>query len=675
MAIKIRPNLAPTYSLSDLVTVGAIAAVVALWAAVAGGAFSPLVLLSCAAVLFSFYLAGSLWAGWKSLTGGVLFDLPLRLIAGYATVNSALFALAWLSPLGIVANFGLVLALLVAVAVVCRPAREKSQDTIGFVVIGLSLIATTLWCQDSLRPPAQEGNAIIFKPWIDSFYHAVHLRIFGAGHGAASIEDFRLAGIPARLYHYGVYLTPALIRQAAGMTSYSAFAGILAPLGVFFTGLAAYALVGTFWGRWPGLAACAALLLLPDGSQQGIRDTLMSYHWLTQISPSAPYGLALVAMAWLFVMRGCERGSRLQVIAGWLVAGLLLFYKAHFFIAIALLLLLIPPVFFRGPLAPGKRVVWAAGALGAYLVTTFSLRNLSGVPLIRLDGSSIAPLLELVAGFTQPGRVRDFVTARLGTDSSLLSNLGVGIPFILLATLGLLLPLLIVLAIRLRRRAPALFTYFPLIVLANFLVMFFGLALDARSSTPEELSHRPVMVVYFVVVAWLGGAAATLLIESKRLGRVARPLIVALAVLLVAVPTVFGSGVHRMPALRSISPPLYIPAGLVQVAHYIRDHSNESDLIQDSRFDRYCIAAALSERRTFVARSQTIIRHNEDQVEERAEAVRHLMDLREPITVAAAARNLEIRWFLLSAGDRVNWPPEIVDHPVFQADGFRLYRF
>ena len=89
---------------------------------------------------------------------------------------------------------------------------------------------------------------MVFKPWIDGFYHAVHLRIFGASHGAASIEDFRLAGVPARLYHYGVYLTPALIKQASGIHSYTAFAGILAPMGVFFTGLGAYALVGSFWG-------------------------------------------------------------------------------------------------------------------------------------------------------------------------------------------------------------------------------------------------------------------------------------------------------------------------------------------------------------------------------------------------------------------------------------------
>jgi hypothetical protein len=434
--------------------------------------------------------------------------------------------------------------------------------------------------------------------------------------------------------------------------------------------------VGTFWGKWPGLAACAALLLLPDGAQQGIHNTYMSYHWLTQISPSAPYGLAILGMAWLFVLGGCAHGNRLQILAGWLLAGLLAFYKAHFFMASALLLLLVPPVFFRGRLGMGKRVLWAAGALAMCIATIFSVRNVPGVPLIRFDGSSMGQVLGLAAGFNQRGRLGDFVNQRIGADSSLLSNLLVGTPFVLFAVLGLSVPLLVVLTIRLRKRAPALFTYFPLMLVANFLAMFLGLALDMRSSTPDELSHRPLMVVYFVVSAWMGGAGALLLLESRRLGRMARPIIVGLAVALMAVPAVFGSGVHRcQQALRGISPPLHVPAGLVQSAYYVRDHSGERDLIQDSRFDRYCAVAALSERRSFVARSQTRIRHNEDRVEERVEAVRHFMSLREPITVTAVARNLEIRWFLLNPGDGVDWPPEIADHPAFEADGYRLYRF
>ena len=317
------PNLSLTYRTSDLAVASLTAAVVTGWAAAAGDSLSLRALIVCQAAFLAFYLVGSLFAAWGRLASGALFDLPLRLLMGYAAVNTALLALAWLSPLGILANFGLVFALASTLFIAARPVRQRRpEDSVGLLVVGLSLAAATLWCQDSLRPVQIEGNTVTFKPWIDGFYHATHIRIFGAARGAGTIVDFRMAGVPARLYHYGAYMTPALIREAAGLCSYAAFAGILAPLGVFFTGLAAYALIGSFWGRWPGLTAAAALMLLPDGAQQGMQNAFMSYHWLTQISPSASYGLALLALAWLFALLGCERGSRSQLVAGWLISGI-----------------------------------------------------------------------------------------------------------------------------------------------------------------------------------------------------------------------------------------------------------------------------------------------------------------------------------------------------------------
>ena len=667
--------MATTYSVSDLVAVSLTAAVVAVWAEAAGGSFSLLALVACEAVFLAFYLVGSLFAGWRSLAAGVLFDLPLRLLVGYAIVNTALFVLAWLSPLGIITNFGILLAVATALFVATRPVQKPSGgDSVGLLVLGLCLVAATLWCQDSIHPISVEDNAVVFKPWLDGFYHAVHLRIFGASHGASSIEDFRLAGVPARLYHYGVYLTPALIKQASGIASYTAFAGILAPMGVFFAGLGAYALIASFWGTWPGLAACMALLLLPDGAQQGMRNTFMSYHWLTQISPSATYGLGLLAVAWLFVTRGCAQGNWLQLLAGWLLAGILAFYKLHFFLASALLLWLVPPLFFHAKIGLAKRALWAVSAVVVYGVTIMAVRKVPGVPLIRFDGSGVGEIFKLVKGFTQPGALRDYLVDRIGTGHPLLSNLLLGVPFVLLATLGLFAPLLVILAIRLRKRTSALLVLFPLLLIANFLAMFLGLALDFSRSTPDELSHRPVMVMYFGVVAWVGGAAGLSLIESRRLGRIARPLLICLAVLLMAVPAFFGSGVQQMWAMRKFSP-ARVPIGLVRAAEYMRDHGGVRDIFQDSKFDRTYTVAALSERRAYAARTMTLIRYNSERVEERVEAIDKLMDLRDPATIAATARELGLNWFLLNPSDQVRWPEAIANRPAFEMGGYRLYRF
>jgi hypothetical protein len=179
------------------------------------------------------------------------------------------------------------------------------------------------------------------------------------------------------------------------------------------------------------------------------------------------------------------------------------------------------------------------------------------------------------------------------------------------------------------------------------------------------------MVMYFGVVAWVGGAAGLSLIESRRLGRIARPAIICLAVLLMAVPAFFGSGVQGMWAMRKFSP-VRVPIGLVQAAEYMRDHGDTRDIFQDSQFDRTYTVAALSERRAYAARTMTRIRYNSERVEERAEAIDKLMDLRDP---AAIARELGLNWFLLNPGDRVKWPEEIANRPAFEMGGYRLYRF
>lgn len=668
------PNANLTISVSDVAGTALAAAAVSVWAAVAGGRFSFAALAACEVSFLAFYLVGSLVSAWRVLAVGALFDLPLRLLVGYAVVNTGLLVLAWLSPLGIVANFAVLLAVAIAVFVAARPVRRPGEGAVGLLVIGLSLAGATLWCQDSLRPISVEGNSVVFKPWIDGFYHAVHLRIFGAGHGASTIEDFRMAGVPARLYHYGAYMTPAFIRQVSGIGSYSAFGGILTPLGVFFTGLGAYALIGSFWGKWPGVIAAAALMLLPDGAQQGMQNTFMSYHWLTQISPSASYGLTLLALAWLFVLLGCIQGNRWQLVAGWLIAGILALYKLHFFIASALPLLLLPPLFFRGPLGWRKRVLWAAVCAASYAVTVVIVQKIPGVPPIRFNGSCVADILALIKGFAQRGALRDFLEGRLGPDHSLLSNLAVGTPYVLLSSLGLFAPLLVVLAVLLRRRAAPLLVVFPLLLVANFLAMFLGLALDLHSSTPDELSHRPVMIMYFVVVAWTGGAAGLLLFQSRRLGRVARPVVIGLALLSLAVPASLGAGVQRIWAMRMFSP-VVVPLGLVRAAEYMRDHGDAQDLFQDSQFDRTYVVAAMAERRTYAARTLTIIDYNGDLLQQRMAFIERLMDLRDATAIAAAAQQIGLRWFLLNPGDQLAWPAEIAQRPVFELGGYRLYRF
>lgn len=663
-----------TYSNCDLTAVATFAAVAAWWACAAEGSFSFGVLVACEVVFFAFYFAGALVSAFKPLALGLAFDLPLRLLVGYGVVNTTLLVLAWISPLGMVANFGIIGAVLLALLLTAKVRKRRPRGAAGYVAIGIAAVATTLWCQDFLDPTLDRGSYVIFKPWVDGFYHAVHIRIFAESHGPSTIEDFRMVGVVARPYHYGVYMLPALVKAATGLHSYSLFAGLLAPVGVFFTGLAAYSLIGSLWGAWPGVAACIALLLLPDGAQQGMDNTFLSYHWLTHISPSATYGLSLLAVAWLFIFSACKRTNRHQLLAGWLLAAVILAYKVHYVIASALLMLIIPALFFGAALGVGRRALLVVTACALYVAALFVGQEVPGVPVIRLDGSSSGEILHLVHSFVKPGPFKDFVTEFMGRDATFGSNLLYGVPYVLVAVLGAFVLLLLALLIGLRRRISTLELLFPLLIITNFVVMFFGLALDFSSSTPDELNHRPLMIVYFFVAAWVGGALGLLLRRSRLLQRFSSPILIGSALLLLVVPARLGPGLQLMWVMPDISP-FRVPRDLVHVAEYMRTHGEPTDVFQDSRFDRFYALAALSERRTFVAHTLTIMPHRAEMVGTRSTAVNRLMTLDQPKMVNATARAFGIRWFVLHPGNRVNWPPALEKNPVYASGPFKVYDF
>lgn len=125
-----------TYGKADVIAVALLAAVVSVWAAVADGSFSPGVFLACEAAFFAFYLVGTLAASWTALARGVLFDLPLRLLLGYGVVNTLLLGLAWLSPLGIGANFAIVVAIALAALFAARERRSHQEGFADFIFLG-----------------------------------------------------------------------------------------------------------------------------------------------------------------------------------------------------------------------------------------------------------------------------------------------------------------------------------------------------------------------------------------------------------------------------------------------------------------------------------------------------------------------------------------------------------
>ena len=199
--------------------------------------------------------------------------------------------------------------------------------------------------------------------------------------------------------------------------------------------------------------------------------------------------------------------------------------------------------------------------------------------------------------------------------------------------------------------------------------MFFGLELDFTRSTPDELSHRPVMIVYFFIVTWIGGALGSALAGSRIPSRISQGGVMALAVVLMVVPAHFGRGVQSLEAMARTSP-VRVPTALLEVASYLRNRGSPDDFFKIPSSSRIYYRRD-AERRPFVSHTMTTIPFRADAVAARTSAVDRLMGLRDPKLVVATARTFGLRWFILHRGNRVNWPSSM--KPALVAGAFKLY--
>jgi len=673
---RVPPPGAASVPWTDLACVVACAGFVSAWCASAAGAGPSARLFVAALGAFgTFYAVGTLAWTSSAASEGIAPSFPARLLAGFTVVNTALFvvAAAHLPALrGTALTIGA--GATAALAWICRrTARAAPPERLpALLATGFSLVAATLLAQDTIRPTEVAGATTVFRPWVDAFFHVAQIARIGEVHGGA-MEDVMLAGFPARLYHYAPYVTPALLKAIGGVSAYGAYGGALVPLGVLLTGLAAYVLVASWWGPWPGFAATVALLALPDAAAQGARNSYLSYHWLQGVGPAGLYGVALLALAWTLVLRGCAHRSAVQLLAGWSLGACTLAYKAQLFVAASLLLWIYPALAMRG-VRPLRRAAWLVGSLVAYLGAVRVAGRSASFPVMRLDGSAAAPFLrETLLPNQAPGAFRAFFEPHLMAGSQR-AMLAWGAVYVVGAAIGLFAVAYPLLVGHLRRRVEARVLAWPALVIASFAVAAVGLAFDDRGiGTRDELLHRPFVWAYFVAATWVGGAVALAVLSNRRRACVVKALLVAASALLLVVPAARGArGVQAKPGWSLAR--VEVPTALVRVADWLRTHAAPDDVVQDAHGDPRLALAALSDRRPFVVRFWMRVRYGQEEIATRSAELDSLLRASSEEELRALAVRTRIRWIVLHPGDAPPWPPAFVARPAFESSGFRAYR-
>jgi len=205
-------------------------------------------------------------------------SLSLQFVCGYLVLNTILFLLSLFTPFAIAMNVSIVgwggLLILLSSRGIAKDAPKPADYLPDFLCLLLSGIAATLWCTDVLRPVAAEGSLTIYQTNHDSFFHSRLISSFAQARGFKTMSIILMSDsrcpVPLRdVSHAGsnfIFITSS---------AYITFVSFLIPFGILLTGLAAFSLVGSVWGRWPGIAATLAVAMLPDAYQQGLGNKFL----------------------------------------------------------------------------------------------------------------------------------------------------------------------------------------------------------------------------------------------------------------------------------------------------------------------------------------------------------------------------------------------------------------
>lgn len=658
---------------------GALALAIVGWQWCVTGAGSATVVAFASVFAVTVLLAGR--AVVRGLRGALGSDIATELAVGVLVVAVLLLALQSLPIPAVIAAVAapvLVGAGFLAARRVPMPSTaslpatsqlETSQVGAATIAVLASLVGATLWSGSSLTPfreIAGSPDSVVFRPWTDVLYHSTWIRMFAGADGIWSAGNNVWVGGHFEFYSIGDYLIPSAFMATTGATAVDVSNGLWMPLGLAWSGLAAFVLGRRFFGPAAGLGAAIAVLWLPDASTHALQNEYLDYYWLQVIAPGGSYGVASAALAVVFLSCWLQRGGVLALSLTGVAVGYTFLCKAQ--ICLALLPLLVGLVI---ALQRRWHLGWRLGLLGLFALAivagpALAERFMPGLAL-RFDGSGAKPYLLTLAG-EQRGWLPAANTG-ITADSSYLRDVLLGAPLLLLWTLGPAMPLAIgVLAWRRRRLAPShggLPTWTVGLAIAAYLGMALGLSVNATGKhTPDALVHRPFVWVWFVAAVFVGSGTARWLDSARPLRR-PRAWIGAGAVLgALLVLFVFRSGSdgHRGPDWSTKFSERTVARDLLTCTRALRERTERDAVVQDASADPDLLVAAFSERRCYETTSGLIAAAMTDRAARR-ETLAALLRAGTRAEVARLAKATAIDYLLVRPGTELAWPAELLADP------------
>lgn len=560
-----------------------------------------------------------------------------------------------------------------SIAVRVRGAPAASPDPKQLVALALCAALTVLWCREIAQAPQALAREALFSAWADYFIHGGVISSFGDPR-AAGRHAMELADFPARAYHYASYMLPAALAAPLDLPGLPLATSVWLPLGFFTMCAGAYALGAGLAGPAGGIAALAAIALVPDASNYWLRNGTFSFHWYVLASPGGSYGIGLSLLGFALLRRWMDNGdARSLLMSAGLVAGTALF-RVHVFL-----------------------VGFPAWLAGAALATRFVQRRklaCLGVAALAFTAfvaafyavSGSAPVLEhfldVAHGYNEPTGYTGWYQAVLDAHGPG-AAIPVGVLLVLGASLGafaLLYPVSLLLA----RRSAGLraVSAVPVAVVASYVLLILTAPIPPFG-TAHELPYSSFVLPYAALAVWTAAALVdSLTARSARWARRLWPAVVLLALL--ALPLVWAQ-MHALAAPKMSWGASFasqkVAQGLPRTAAFLRQHSHPGQVfavqglgMAETVVDVAVQLGAMTGMPAYLARPAIHLTGGEREKTalQRSAALKRLAEEESAIAALGRLRSLGIAWYVVPDGKTPRWDPER-RRAVFASGSFAVY--
>ncbi len=558
----------------------------------------------------------------------------------------------------------------VGAAVLCRPGLGPNDcDNAGLAETGAVAaicMLSIVWSWQAIHAYPVLLASGVFPAWADDFYHAAMVVQFAHFHAVGGTWIFA-HGARMPIYHYAIYMFPAFLSDASGLSALSIATAFTVPFSFIVMGLGCWLLGVVLAGRAGGAMALAALFLLPDASHYGFGNAFFGLDWILQIT-----GMGVAVGLSLLVVALSIATARAPSAAGFFLCAALTAAVAAFKMQIFALLLLWG-LGFAGVVWRPRRawLRWfGLGCVGA-----------AGAAAIWI-GEHVPRAPHLLSTAWNPGRVLEGMLDPLKAAATApgAADVSAMLVILFLSAFGVWLPAYGAGAPCCRRwklwrssdAVPGLF-----VLVYGFMLLTF----PKNANEGYEFQQRPFTLVYAVLAIWC--ASFMVRIADVSTWRPARSLVFAAGLALLPVPfllqgRVQSGGAAWMAAAAHVE----VPRGLLLSAAYIRMHSGASDLVMQSGHDgdvpTLPILSAVAERASYVLMLDSHLAWQLwgtplNVVAAREAVGRSMLDATSYGDLARLARSAGIGWYVLSAADHM--PKAVTDRAVAEFAGTYVFEF